>query len=209
MSTTSSETTAPPLMMPLPEARAAFLVGTWKTALENDIALGHLSPHTHPDRDVLRMIRVSRVFKVTYATCSILALSKKKDVTIYGTPKSQKGAAVAVVVSTDNSLDILHLVVNPNVENKDAIAAAVREIITEIHLTDPSKDLRFAETARAGFDAPDILLGVADPSEETIIPLTNNIQRDEDGLFEDQREIKSPLVALSKVSWIDLKNPYP
>lgn len=196
-------------MVTLEPGRAAFLVGRWKTAVEDDVALGHLPQHTHPERNVSRLMSTSRCFKDVYASCSALAVAartkrteKESNVKIVGTPKSKHGAAIAVLVDQGDTLDVLHLVVNPDSANEKVITLSVMEMLAAIKDHFATKDLRLAASARLGLDfVSDSDLGLV--ASDAILP-DQEFKMGADGLFPDQREARTPVASLAQEIWLDL-----
>lgn len=153
-------------LMTLDAPKAAFLVSKWKTTMENDIALGHLPQHTHPHRNVARLLRTSQAFKATYASCSALAVASGSDAQfnatqtktrVVGTLRSKVGAALAVVRDETESVDVLHVVINPDTRTDSALLAEV-EIINALRRE--GRPVRLAKSARTALDASDAELSI-------------------------------------------------
>lgn len=152
-------------LVSLEAPKAAFLVGRWKNSVENDVALGHLPQHTHPHRDVAQLMKSSRAFKDIYASCSALAVASKasspvpgtlRNATIFGTPRSSLGAAIAVLVENEQYVNILHVAVNPE---SRTVAKAEVEIIAAI-AEDNDKPARLTIQARDALRASDAELDI-------------------------------------------------
>ena len=159
-------------LLSLEAPRAAFLVNKWKTAVENDLALGHLPAHTHPNRDVGRLMTASRAFKDVSASCSALAVASRSSAPltgplsgarVVGTPRSKIGAALAVIRDADETTDVLHLVVNP--ETRDDWAYAEVEILDAVRLSS-DRPVRLARSARGALQASDADLRILGPAAD-------------------------------------------
>ena len=98
--------------------KAIFLVGRWRQAVENDVALGCLPPHTHPHRDVPRLVRLNAVFTDMYSTTMTIAAASRggdearkalgaplSTARVVGTIRALSGAALAVVSERDDDDD--------------------------------------------------------------------------------------------------------
>lgn len=186
-------------LMTLDAPKAAFLVNKWKTAMENDIALGHLPQHTHPHRNVARLLRTSQAFKATYASCSALAVASQSNAKlektwtrtrVVGTLRSKVGAALAVVRDETESVDVLHIVVNPDTRTDSASLAEV-EIINAIRRQ--GRPVRLAKSARTALDASDADLNIV--IDVTAPPGDVSARNEADGSRDP------PLTG-----WLDIKN---
>uniref|UniRef100_A0A7S3JXS9 Uncharacterized protein n=1 Tax=Aureoumbra lagunensis TaxID=44058 RepID=A0A7S3JXS9_9STRA len=191
-SATSSES----ILVELHPGKAAFLVGKWKTSVENDISLGFLPKHTHPNRNVSRLMRSSKYFKDVYAMCSALAMSDKDtaNTNVLGTPRSQHGAAIALVDDSTDFVDILHLVINPDARDDIVIRAAEVEILDAIRERERArcqnapKIVRISSAARLNLLSSDTELDISADS-------LSSTKKDE-----DSTSVTSPWLTFNNIS---------
>ena len=125
----------------LAPAQGAMLVTKWKTGVENDIALGFLPEHTHPDRSVQRSMFVQKAYfrayndMRTFATASMAgpeAIAKTlgedwKGAQVYGILRNSEtqAAGVACVQTNEDRFDIVHLLMTPDQRDPDVVAVGV------------------------------------------------------------------------------------
>ena len=110
----------------LAPAQGAMLVTKWKTGVENDIALGFLPEHTHPDRSVQRSMFVQKAYfrayndMRTFATASMAgpeAIAKTlgedwKGAQVYGilrNSETQAAGVACVQTNEDRFLSLIHI----------------------------------------------------------------------------------------------------
>merc|ERR1719353_1534408 len=90
-----------------------MLVTKWKTGVENDIALGFLPEHTHPDRSVQRSMFVQKAYFRAYNDMRTFATASMAgpwaDAKVYGILRNSEAqaAGIACVQTKGDRFDIL------------------------------------------------------------------------------------------------------
>ena len=123
-------TTADYELRSLMPAQAALLITKWKMEVENQIALGFLPQHTHPDRSVQRIMFVKKAFDRAYADMRTFAAASQAGpeavakldgdlscAKVVGSLRNDElhGACLALVLDRGGTRDVLHCVVTPDV----------------------------------------------------------------------------------------------
>ena len=161
-------------------AQGALLVTKWKAQVENDIALGFLPKHTHPDRSVQRTMFVKKAFDRAYADLRTFAAASQAgdeavaklgaawpSARVYGALRNSEAlaAVVALVLDRPEGFDVLHLLVTPDVRAPEKIMASERAFLDAVADMADGKPARLSAAAAQALLAPPEDLGFGGEGE--------------------------------------------
>ena len=192
----------------LAPAQGAMLVTKWKTGVENDIALGFLPEHTHPDRSVQRSMFVQKAYfrayndMRTFATASMAgpeAIAKTlgedwKGAQVYGILRNSEtqAAGVACVQTNENRFDIVHLLMTPDQRDPDVVVRSERGLLdivaaqapngVKVRLAAPAAEALLSSASELGLVGVEGGASVKDKLAREDAKLTDERYRDVDWL---------------------------
>jgi len=167
-------------------AQGAMCVTKWKIGVENDIALGFLPEHTHPDRSVQRSMFVQKAYSRAYydmrtyaaaAAAGPEAVEKTLgaewvDAQVFGILRNSEtqAAGVACVQVAGGRFDIVHLLMTPDQKDPAVVVSSERGLLdivaaqappgATVRLAAPAAEALLSSAAGLG------LVGIADDSED-------------------------------------------
>ena len=149
-------------MRALMPAQGALLVAKWKSQVENEIALGFLPQHTHPDRSVQRIMFVKKAFDRAYADMRTFAAASQagdaavakleRDLStaqIFGNLRNSEtqAAALALVLDRDATYDVLHVVMTPDCREPEKITTSEAAFLAALKAESSGKPTRLSAAA--------------------------------------------------------------
>ena len=173
-------------MRSLIPAQGALLVTKWKGQVENDIALGFLPQHTHPDRSVQRIMFVKKAFDRAYADMRTFAAASQAGESavaalggdwatakVFGSLRNTEamGAALALVLDRDAGYDVLHMVMTPDIREPEKIVRSEAAFLDAI-ADGTDKTVRVSAAAAAALMSEPVDIGFRESDDaEWLVPV--------------------------------------